>query len=80
MSDSDSRRLADILAATAAIRSHLSRGGLTDGLSFDAVRIRLLEIGEAVKAISTHAILQSTVDNDLPRLERAVFRLQQLPS
>ena len=34
-----------------AIRSHLQRGDLSDGLIFDAVRIRLLEIGEAVKAL-----------------------------
>jgi uncharacterized protein with HEPN domain len=34
-----------------AIRSHLQRGDLSDGLVFDAVRIRLLEIGEAVKAL-----------------------------
>jgi uncharacterized protein with HEPN domain len=44
-------RLADILAAIAAIRAHVVRGELTDGLIFDAVRIRLLEIGEAVKAL-----------------------------
>jgi uncharacterized protein with HEPN domain len=47
----DRQRLADIQAAIDAIRSHLQRGGLTDGLIFDAVRIRLLEIGEAVKAL-----------------------------
>lgn len=45
------QRLADIQAAINAIRSHLQRGNLTDGLVFDAVRIRLLEIGEAVKAL-----------------------------
>jgi uncharacterized protein with HEPN domain len=79
--------------------------GLSDGLIFDAVRIRLLEIGEAVKALpadllaaaptipwteiarmrdhlahryfdTSHAILQATVDKDLPGLERAVLRLQ----
>jgi uncharacterized protein with HEPN domain len=44
-------RLADILAAVDAIRSHVTRGELLDGLIFDAVRIRLLEIGEAVKAL-----------------------------
>ena len=43
--------LADIQAAIVAIRSHLQRGDLSDGLVFDAVRIRLLEIGEAVKAL-----------------------------
>ena len=47
----DRQRLADIQAAIEAIRSHLGRGDLNDGLVFDAVRIRLLEIGEAVKAL-----------------------------
>ena len=45
------QRLADIQAAIDAIRAHLQRGDLSDGLVFDAVRIRLLEIGEAVKAL-----------------------------
>ena len=45
------QRRADIQAAIDAIRSHLRRGDLSDGLVFDAVRIRLLEIGEAVKAL-----------------------------
>jgi uncharacterized protein with HEPN domain len=100
----DRQRLADIQAAIDAIRSHLQRGDLTDGLIFDAVRIRLLEIGEAVKALpadlldtqpnipwrqvagmrdhlahryfdTAHAILQATVDDDLPELERAVQQL-----
>jgi uncharacterized protein with HEPN domain len=47
----DRQRLADIQAAIDAIRSHLQRGDLSDGLAFDAVRIRLLEIGEAVRAL-----------------------------
>ena len=47
----EQQRLADIQAAIDAIRSHLQRGDLSDGLVFDAVRIRLLEIGEAVKAL-----------------------------
>ena len=45
------QRLDDIPAAIAAIRPHLTCGTLADGLIFDAVRIRLLEIGEAVKAL-----------------------------
>jgi uncharacterized protein with HEPN domain len=102
----DRQRLADIQAAIDAIRSHLQRGDLSDGLVFDAVRIRLLEIGEAVKALSAdllssepaipwtqiarmrdhlahryfdtdHAILQATVDNDLPELQRAVQALAE---
>jgi uncharacterized protein with HEPN domain len=98
--------LADIQAAIDAIRSHLKRGSLSDGLVFDAVRIRLLEIGEAVKALpddllaaqpsipwrqitrmrdflahryfdTAHAILQATVDEDLPELERAIQKLAE---
>jgi uncharacterized protein with HEPN domain len=48
----DDQRLSDIESAISAIRGHLTRGDLSDGLVFDAVRIRLVEIGEAVKAIS----------------------------
>jgi uncharacterized protein with HEPN domain len=47
----DQERLADIVDAITAIRSHLSRGDLSDGLVFDAVRLRLIEIGEAVKLL-----------------------------
>ena len=104
MSYRERQRLADTQAAIDAIHSHLQRGDLSDGLIFDAVRIRLLEIGEAVKALpadllatqpsipwqqiarmrdhvahryfdTTHAILQATVDNDLPELERAIHVL-----
>ncbi|MDX6336175.1 MAG: hypothetical protein QOG05_3515 [Streptosporangiaceae bacterium] len=104
MSYREHQRLADIQAAIDAIRSHPQRGDLSDGLIFDAVRIRLLEIGEAVKALPddllatqpsipwrqitrmrdhlahryfdpAHAILQATVDEDLPELERAVQAL-----
>jgi uncharacterized protein with HEPN domain len=100
------QRLADIQAAIDAIRSHLQRGDLSDGLIFDAVRIRLLEIGEAVKALpddllatqpsipwrqitrmrdhlahryfdTAHAILQATIDDDLPDLERAIHTLDR---
>ena len=105
----EQQRLADIQAAIDAIRSHLRRGDLSDGLVFDAVRIRLLEIGEAVKALpaemlssqpgipwsqiarlrdhlahryfdTDHAILQATVDNDLPELERALEALTETPA
>jgi uncharacterized protein with HEPN domain len=47
----DQQRLDDITAAIAAIREHLTRGDVSDGLIFDAVRVRLIEIGEAVKAV-----------------------------
>ncbi len=52
MSRFDRDRLEDITTAVAAIRSHVERGPLSDDLVADAVRIRLLEIGEAVKAPS----------------------------
>ena len=45
------QRLDDILAAVDAIREHLERGALSDGLVFDAIRVRLIEIGEAIKAL-----------------------------
>ena len=51
MSRDHSERLQDILDAITAIRSHLRRGDLSDGLVYDAVRVRLIEIGEAVKGI-----------------------------
>jgi uncharacterized protein with HEPN domain len=47
----DLKRLDDVLAAASAIAAHLERGTLADGLVFDAVRVRLIEIGEAVKDI-----------------------------
>jgi len=100
----DAQRLDDIRAAIAAIDQHLERGELSDGLIFDAVRVRLIEIGEAVKALSTdllasepavpweqvagmrdrlahryfdtsHAIVESTLTNDLPELLAAVDRM-----
>lgn len=104
MSYRERQRLEDIQTAIDAIRSHLLRGDLSDGLVSDAVRIRLLEIGEAVKALppgllssqpkipwnqiagmrdhlahryfdTDHAVLQATVDNDLPELESATEAL-----
>jgi uncharacterized protein with HEPN domain len=100
----DEQRLRDVLAAAEAIGDHLARGTLADGLVFDAVRVRLIEIGEAVKAMNpqvlaaepdvpwvdiagmrdhlahryfdtSHAIVQATVDGDLPVLVAAVERL-----
>ncbi len=105
MTRRDGRRLDDIEAAIEMIKAHTARGPLTDGLVFDAVRVRLIEIGEAVKGIdpellgrepdtpwadiagmrdhlahryfdTAHAIVQATVDHDLPSLEAAVTRLR----
>lgn len=51
MNRRDEHRLRDIVAAAEAIASHLTRSGLDDGLVFDAVCMRLTEIGEAVAAL-----------------------------
>ena len=50
MSRRDADRLADIVDAIVAIQQHLSRGDLFDGLVYDAVRVRLIEIGETVNS------------------------------
>lgn len=106
MKERSRQRLRDVGAAIEAIHDHLARGRLGDGLVFDAVRMRLIEIGEAVKAIpddvlareptipwrqiarmrdqlahryfdTSHAILQATVEHELPQLADAVTRLLQ---
>lgn len=51
MSRSESDLLSDIASAITAIRSHLTHGPLSEALVMDAVAMRLLEIGEAVKAL-----------------------------
>lgn len=51
MSRREQERLEDIGEAIAVIRQHLTRGDLSDGLVYDAVRVRLIEIGEAVKGL-----------------------------
>jgi uncharacterized protein with HEPN domain len=51
LSRQDDARLGDIVEAIDAISAHLTRGDLRDGLVYDAVRVRLIEIGEAVKGI-----------------------------
>lgn len=51
MSRRDVDRLGDVLQAIDAVQGHIARGDLRDGLVYDAVRVRLIEIGEAVKAI-----------------------------
>ena len=71
MSRRDEQRLEDILAATRAIAEHLERGGLDDGLVFDAVRVRLIEIGEAVKSIDP-ALLDR--EPDVPWMDVAAMR------
>ncbi len=104
MSRHDQEWLTDIIDAIQAIRAYQERGDLSDGLVFDAVRLRLIEIGEAVKRLgpellesepdlpweeiagmrdrlahryfdTSHAIVQATIDNDIPELDLAVRRL-----
>jgi uncharacterized protein with HEPN domain len=106
MTRRDEERLDDIAVAIAAVESHLRRGDISDGLVFDAVRVRLIEIGEAVKQISpdllatetsvpwqsvagmrdrlthhyfdtSHAVLQRTIDEDIPMLKDSLARLQE---
>jgi uncharacterized protein with HEPN domain len=69
----DDQRLSDIVSAITAIRAHLARGEVSDGLVFDAVRIRLLEIGEAVKAISPALLAH---EPDIPWKNIAAMRDQ----
>ncbi len=57
----DDERLTDIINAIDAIRSHLARGDLSDGLIFDAVRVRLIEIGEVVKALDPELVASQVV-------------------
>lgn len=67
----DEQRLDDVLAAAAAIESHLERGTLADGLVFDAVRVRLIEIGEAVKDIDPELLAN---EPDIPWADVAGMR------
>ncbi|SEE86643.1 HepT-like ribonuclease domain-containing protein [Ruania alba] len=52
MRRSDIDRLNDIADAIAAIHSHLRHGPISRELVMDAVAMRLLEIGEAVKSLT----------------------------
>ena len=71
MSRHDDQRLADILASANVIASHIQRGGLDDGLVFDAVRVRLIEIGEAVKSIDPALLAH---EPDIPWVDIAGMR------
>lgn len=71
MSRNDGQRLADILAAASAIADHTSRGSLDDGLILDAVRVRLIEIDEAVKAIDPDVLAD---EPDSPWIDVAGMR------
>lgn len=49
-------RLGDIEAACDAIRNYIAREGTNDDMVFDAIRVRLIEIGEAVKDIEPRVL------------------------
>ena len=67
------QRLLDVQAALDAIDSHVGRGDVSDGLVFDAVRVRLIEIGEAVKALPRDLL---DTEPELPWSEIARMRDQ----
>lgn len=71
MSRHTRQRLLDVLAALDAIDSHTRRGELSDGLVFDAVRVRLIEIGEAVKELPAEVLM---TEPQLPWSEIARMR------
>ena len=71
MSRRDQQRLDDIQAALDAIDDHMTRGALSDGLVYDAVRVRLIEIGEAVKGLSADLL---ATEADLPWTQIAGMR------
>lgn len=71
MTRRDRQRLDDILSAISAISSYLGRGTLDDGMLFDAVRVRLIEVGEAVKALSADLL---NAEPDLPWQQIAAMR------
>lgn len=51
MKRADTARLRDIRVAAGAIVDYIARGDADGDLVFDAIRMRLVEIGEAVKDI-----------------------------
>lgn len=63
MSRRPTERLEDIRVACLAIERHLQRGDASDELIFDAVRVRLIEIGEAVKDLDAAT---TAVESDVP--------------
>ena len=58
MRRADAQWLNDVLNAITAIERHLKRGPLSDPLVFDAVRVRLIEIGEAVSHVDRRLLNQ----------------------
>lgn len=51
MTRSKSNRLKDMAGAVESIRSYMSRGSLSDPMALDAVLMKLILLGEAVKSL-----------------------------
>jgi hypothetical protein len=73
-------RLADVREAIAAIRTHVSRGELDDMLVFDAVRMRLVEIGEAVGALPDEVLSAEPAITLFGQLYGPMVRLARAPA
>lgn len=73
MSRPDHERLGDIQAACGAIADYLAREGADDDIVFDAIRVRLIEIGEAVKDIDPELL---ATEPDIPWTEISRMRDQ----
>lgn len=69
MSRSDEQLLGDITHACSVILGYVARVDLPEDLVFDAIRIRLVEIGEAVKGLSAETRSQADVPwQDMARM------------
>ncbi|MDQ6934373.1 MAG: DUF86 domain-containing protein [Actinomycetota bacterium] len=71
MSRTDADILDDIASAITSIRSHPQHGPIPVEIVMDAVAMRLLEIGEAVKGISPEL---TTTEPDIPWSDIADMR------
>lgn len=71
MSRRDRDRLRDIAAACAAISRYIESADSDDEIVFDAIRARLMEIGEAGKDISPRL---TDTEHDIPWSEIARMR------
>lgn len=69
----DVDRLGDIAAACSAISDYLDRPGVGDDIVIDAIRVRLIEIGEAVKDIDEQLLAN---EPDIPWSDIAQMRDQ----
>ena len=73
MSRSDDDRLRDVEAACTAIGSYVTRIDFDNEIVFDAIRARLIEIGEAVKDIQPGLLSQ---ESEIPWKEISRMRDQ----